>query len=85
MKYVRLNKNCKKCGSNNGILNKNGPHTKLSCNHCGSYIKFVSKNEYNKLIEDNGMEDNGMEGNDIDEINFKLDLILDHLGIIKAE
>jgi DNA transposition AAA+ family ATPase len=80
-KIIDLDEACKKCGHYKGIINKNGPHIKLSCDYCGSYIKFISKNEYNALIIDNEEQKNQTDDDIMNEINFKLDLILDHLGI----
>jgi len=36
---------CPKCGSTNNKLVRSGPHKKLICGNCYTYIKFVSKSE----------------------------------------
>lgn len=36
---------CKKCQSKKIIITNSGPHKKASCSECGTYIKFVTKNE----------------------------------------
>jgi len=74
---VLLHNNCE-CGSDTGIITKSGDHKKLSCALCGKYIKFVGKSEVYKIV--NNVESNL---NLLKEINFKLDLILDHLNIIE--
>tara|TARA_Y100000310_G_scaffold334215_1_gene413411 strand:- start:2159 stop:2524 length:366 start_codon:yes stop_codon:yes gene_type:complete len=34
---------CQRCASNEGRYTRSGPHVKLECSQCGSYVKFVSK------------------------------------------
>ena len=57
---------------------KSGPHNKLVCSKCKQYIKFISNDELESCVS---MEDYKSDPNLIKEIVFKLDLILDHLGI----
>ena len=68
---------CKTCNDYVSVLAKpSGPHTKLICVHCGKYIKFASS----KDLADN--PDDALVDDDIlNRIEFKLDLIIDHLGI----
>jgi len=54
-------------------------HNRLDCTECGKYIKFIGKQELFEYTNDEPPEVNG----GLDEINFKLDLILDNLGIIQ--
>jgi len=34
---------CPRCYTNEGRYTRSGPHVKLECSQCGSYVKFVSK------------------------------------------
>ena len=36
---------CKKCGSENLVIVKSGPHQKLVCGDCLAYQKFLSRGE----------------------------------------
>lgn len=77
MNRYHLNEECT-CGSTIGYVEQSGPHNKLYCEKCKRYIKFISQKELNKLSPVAG----GVpEQITLEEINFKLDLILDHLGI----
>jgi late competence protein required for DNA uptake (superfamily II DNA/RNA helicase) len=40
---------CKKCGSENLEVMKNGPHYELFCTDCISFQKFVSKRDYKRI------------------------------------
>lgn len=40
---------CNKCGSYDVRYVNAGPHIKAMCKHCGSFIKFVSKDEFVKM------------------------------------
>ena len=40
---------CNKCGSYDVNYVSAGPHIKAVCKHCGSFIKFVSKDEFAKI------------------------------------
>ena len=57
---------------------KAGPHNKLVCSECKAYIKFISNDELESCLS---MMDFKSNSTLIDEIVFKLDLIIDHLGI----
>jgi uncharacterized Zn finger protein len=70
---------CKKCGSYKGSLVKISIHNKLSCAECGAFIKFVSAKE---TIELETVKNASNEVT-LEEVNFKLDLILSHLGIVE--
>ena len=73
---------CKKCGSSNlrveleMFKNGSGPHRRCTCNDCGAFQKFISKKE----VENIEITTNPVT---LDDLNFKLDLILDNLGIIQ--
>lgn len=42
---------CKKCDFNgNPHLTETGPHTKATCSKCGAYIKMVSRDELDTII-----------------------------------
>jgi len=73
---VFLPEPCVKCGSGKGVVQITDTHKKLSCDRCGSYVKFIGKKDF--LIDADNADDETIF---LDEINFKLDLILDHLGI----
>lgn len=80
---VRLNEPCPNCGvKDTGEIVISGPSFKLSCNTCMKYIKFVGKKDTFQYISVDVEEDDIIVNKDmLNEINFKLDLILDHLGI----
>ncbi len=77
MEKVILHEPCGRCGSEFGFIETTELHRKLSCYSCKKYIKFIGKNEKYESAED--IED--IPGITLEEVNFKLDLILDHLGI----
>ena len=56
---------------------KKGPHYKAVCPNCGAYIKFLKASEVQKFNLESPEDPQ-------EEILFKLDLILDHLGIKTA-
>lgn len=68
---------CQRCGSTAGEILPAGLHKKLSCWNCGYYIKMISKKEIENIQPVEHEKDNSV----LDEINFKLDLILSHLDI----
>lgn len=76
MERVILSEKCNKCGSTSGRIDQSGPHRKLSCFDCGNYIKMIGKAEV--FIPEHTDED---IKEIVKEINFKLDVIIDHLGI----
>ena len=42
---------CNKCGfEGNPNLEETGPHTKATCQKCGTYIKMVGKKELESLV-----------------------------------
>ena len=59
---------CKKCSSDDLVDVNSGPHSKVICGECWTFQKFN--------------EDGKPEMKLLEEIYFKLDLILDHLGIM---
>ena len=60
---------------------------RLDCLECGRYIKFIGDKELNDIDpkwrdKTDFKEKERLENEiDLEEINFKLDLILDHLGV----
>ena len=72
-----------------GHANPKKEHIRLDCTECGKYIKFIGHKEFDEISQSTHKddfeehpdypEDNG----GLDEINFKLDLILYHLGIMQ--
>ena len=79
---VKLNKECQHCGKfEYGVIAASGPHMRLNCNECGKFIKFVKKTEIYEYIDE--PKEPEEDPDILKEINFKLDLILDHLGIRK--
>lgn len=66
-----------------------GYHNRLDCTECGKYIKYIGEQELREIkikYADNILDDlqdrPHRPEDDLSEISFKLDLILDHLGII---
>ena len=71
-------------------------HNRVDCTECGNYIKFIGDRELSDLYP-NWKDEIGFKGDFINgvvskkvkkkksaklaEIDFKLDLILDHLGV----
>jgi hypothetical protein len=81
---IELESPCTKCGCCSGVIEKSGPHLKLSCSNCNSYIKMVSNKSINYFKKEDNESDN-IDSNDIvtiknmlKEINFKLDVLLDN-------
>ena len=70
---------CKKCGHSNLVIVDSGPHKKLICNDCLGFQKFLPKGQAKgfEQIQKKTLRPT----NDIDGVHFKLDLILDYLGI----
>ena len=58
---------------------KGKQHNRLDCTECGKYIKFIGQNDLDALLKIENTDEPAMVT--LDEINFKLDLIIDHLGI----
>ena len=63
-------------------------HNRLDCTECGKYIKFIGKKELRELLISVSAYDDlpdpaydDLPDVSLSEINFKLDLIIDHLGI----
>jgi hypothetical protein len=77
MGKVILHEPCGRCGSEFGFIETTELHRKLSCYSCKKYIKFVGKNDIYESADD--IVDN--PSITLEEINFKLDLILDNLNI----
>lgn len=83
---------CRECQSDDLVIIQSGPHSKLVCGECWEFQRFIPKNiaknfKEMKASQINNVLDNIPEGGKQDmeylgEISFKLDLILDHLGII---
>jgi hypothetical protein len=73
---------CASCRSTLGsISHHNQPERwKLICNNCGAYKKFLSKKEVHELCFAEAQQENEFNLA-MKEINFKLDLIIDHLNI----
>ena len=57
------------------VIKKSPKQNKLVCTECKQYIKFIGQTELEGCMIDSDIED------PLHEISFKLDLILDHLGI----
>lgn len=85
---------CKYCGSEKGKVFQAGPHRKLVCGACGKYLRFLNKASFSFLVQSDVTaakvqsrleepldEPLDVDRMSLDEINFKLDLILDHLNI----
>lgn len=80
---VKLNTICPHCGNpDTGTISKAGPNFKLTCDVCMRYIKFVGKTETFRYtsVEEASLDKNAY--NDLlQEINFKLDLLMDRFDI----
>lgn len=78
---------CKICTNDVANVNKSGPHNKLICSKCGAYIKFIGQLELDNLDDvseiDTSIDINNTNIINLNEINFKLDLVLNHLKILK--
>ena len=69
---------CQYCGGTNIVLQDSGPHSKAVCADCGKFVKFVKKTQAAaiKSLDKTNLYDSKK----LDEINFKLDIILDYIG-----
>ena len=69
---------CGYCGGTNIVLQEVGPHSKAVCADCGKFVKFVKKTQAAaiKSLDKTNLYDSKK----LDEINFKLDIILDYIG-----
>ena len=83
---------CKKCGSKNLVVNQemfkdgSGPHSRCTCKDCGAFYGFLGKDEKKRFageILDGILEPDIKVKSSIKlkDLDFKLDLILDHLGV----
>jgi len=73
---------CGHCGFKEipSVIQK-GPHYKAICSNCGKYIKFLKKSQVDQSVKieiDEFKEPNEIQ---LNEIIFKLDLIIDRLEI----
>jgi len=59
--------------------NGSGPHRRLLCGICGKFQKFVGKKEADDYKNINVADGKHEVTNE--ELNFKLDLIISHLGL----
>ena len=92
---------CNMCDSKICRVLDSGPHKKLVCVECGGHVKFISKKDLEEYRNTewagstaacwptDGMswsETNEVTKIDLlKEINFRLDLIMDHLNIKEGE
>ena len=83
MKKVLLEDCCPKCGGVVGIIKKTGPHQKLLCYNCSTYIKMIGKKELETMRE--YKEDSTTIDEKINELNFKLDIIIEYLEELKSD
>jgi len=72
---------CPHCESFEADVVLSGPHYKLLCAKCRRFLKFISKS----TLENCTKVADRTEEITLETINFKLDLIIDHLGINKEE
>ena len=74
---------------------KGKKHNRLDCTVCGKYIKFIGENELSKIVSNwkDKIPSNKVSVDEknlnrqlvtLEELGFKLDLIIDHLGITKT-
>ena len=67
-------------------------HNRLDCTVCGKYIKFIGERELYSILKSGDRNEKysrifksekslNLNFVSLEEINFKIDLILDHLGI----
>lgn len=75
LKYIEFE--CKRCGSSVCIIYENGPHLECRCESCNEFIKYIKKKDLHNYKEVDVPE----EDVNLQTLNFKLDLILAHLGI----
>jgi hypothetical protein len=50
--HFSLRRGCTHCGAKVGTICRSGPHWKLSCALCGSYLKFVGKYHVAQKLEE---------------------------------
>jgi len=82
---MEIDYECKRCGkvvkaivTRSAFKSKNyegKKHNRLDCKECGRYIKFIGKRELAKHKNVGEIQDRVT----LEEINFKLDLILEYL------
>jgi hypothetical protein len=64
---------------------KGKKHNRVDCLECGRYIKFIGESELDriKIVQnvDDFQEHPIYPEDGLAELNFKLDLIIDHLGV----
>lgn len=41
--YIKNDEKCNNCGSSVARVEVSGPHNKLVCNDCNTFLKFISK------------------------------------------
>ena len=65
-----------------------GHHNRLDCTECGKFIKFIGSDEldeispgWEEMIDFKNKKKISDDRSILAEISFKLDLIIDHLGI----
>ena len=75
---------CDKCVSEAGKIINSGPHRKLVCGDCGKYVKMLSKSEHELLIKTlkPDISEKTVEEK-LDELNFKLDIIIEYIEELK--
>ena len=80
---VKLNEPCPHCNvKDNGEVTISGPNFKLTCTTCMKYIKFVGKKDTFKYLSVDVEDDDKVVSNALlEEVNFKLDLLLDYFEI----
>lgn len=52
---------CKYCGHIEGIIKSRGTHLGLYCNKCLKWIKWLSKEEFNELIDSNNLSNDEID------------------------
>jgi len=70
-----------------GHANPKKEHIRLDCTECGKYI-FIGHKEFDEIshwqsTHKDDFQEHPEQPDYFDKINFKLDLILDNLGIIQ--
>ena len=76
---------CRKCKSEKlevriETFKDGSEHNRLMCTDCGVFQKFLNSTDAKNFRM---MVGDSVEDVTLAEINFKLDLILDHLGIVE--
>ena len=72
---------CKKCGSSDLVVVDSGPHKKLICNECLGFQKFLPHGQAKGFEQIQKKRSVVKSKGDLAGVHFKLDLILDHLGV----